>query len=200
MFNSEKPSLDELPGTAQLIRSTVLAAVVALLILLTVVLPAEYGFDPTGAGRVLGLTEMGVIKQQLSQEAKEDDHHDDQQSFWLDVLDALIPVAKAEESWRDEISFTLAPGEATEIKLVMENGNAAQYTWVAEGGRINFDLHAHGNGESVTYEKGRGKSSGEGGFTASFAGNHGWFWRNRDKQDVTVVIKISGDYGGIVRE
>ena len=61
MFNAEKPSLDQLPGSAQLFRSTVAAAVVAMVVLFTVVLPAEYGIDPTGAGRVLGLTEMGAV-------------------------------------------------------------------------------------------------------------------------------------------
>ena len=72
MFNAEKPSLDQLPGSAQLFRSTVAAAVVAMVVLFTVVLPAEYGIDPTGAGRVLGLTEMGEIKQELSEEAAQD--------------------------------------------------------------------------------------------------------------------------------
>ena len=69
MFNAEKPSLEELPSSAQLLRSTVIAAVSALVILVTVVMPAEYGIDPTGIGRVLGLTEMGEIKQELAREA-----------------------------------------------------------------------------------------------------------------------------------
>ena len=54
MFNAEKPSLEELPSSAQLIRSTILAAVSAAAILVTVVLPAEYGIDPTGVGRAIG--------------------------------------------------------------------------------------------------------------------------------------------------
>ncbi|ODT04488.1 MAG: hypothetical protein ABS52_04320 [Gemmatimonadetes bacterium SCN 70-22] len=41
-------------------------------LLLTAVLPAEYGIDPTGAGRVLGLTQMGEIKVRLAREAAED--------------------------------------------------------------------------------------------------------------------------------
>ena len=35
-------------------------------------LPAEYGIDPTGVGRLTGLTEMGEIKQQLAAEAEAD--------------------------------------------------------------------------------------------------------------------------------
>ena len=62
MFNANKPSLDQLPTTTQLIKSTIIAGLSALAILLTVILPAEYGIDPTGIGRGLGLTEMGEIK------------------------------------------------------------------------------------------------------------------------------------------
>ena len=72
MFNAKKPSLDELPSSAQLIRSTAIAAASAVAILVTVVLPAEYNIDPTGIGGVLGLSEMGEIKAQLAEEAEAD--------------------------------------------------------------------------------------------------------------------------------
>ncbi len=204
MFNAEKPSLDELPGSAQLLRSTVAAATVALVVLLVVVLPAEYGIDPTGAGRVLGLTEMGEIKQELSEEAEQDKikHGGSEQSssLWKDIADLFITPVNAQESWRDKLTLTLAPGDSAEIKLVMKKGDIAEYSWIADGGRINYDLHAHGNGESIDYEKGRGKTSGVGSITAPFDGNHGWFWRNRDKSDVTVTIQLRGDYGEVIRE
>ena len=205
MFNSEKPSLDQLPGSAQLLRSTLFAAVAALVILVTVVLPAEYGKDYTGVGSLLGLTEMGEIKRQLHNE-KLEDHIDDNNAsgsnanFWASILETLVPSAHAQENWMDEVVFTLAPGASAEIKLVMKSGDFAEYSWAAVGGKINFDLHAHGGGESVTYEKGRGKESGEGSFTADFKGNHGWFWRNRDKQDVTITIRLRGDYSEVVQE
>jgi len=51
----------------------------------------------------------------------------------------------------------------------------------------------------VTYEKGRGQTSGEGSFETPFAAGHGWFWRNRDKADVTVTLQLRGDYSEIVR-
>jgi len=81
----------------------------------------------------------------------------------------------------------------------MEKGATLTYAWAAEGGRINFDLHAHAGGENVTYEKGRGQSSGEGSFETPFAGDHGWFWRNRDKSVVTVTLQLRGEYSGLVR-
>jgi len=198
MFTRKKPSLEELPSSAQLLRSTLLAAAAAVLILVTVVLPAEYGIDPTGAGRALGLAEMGEIKQQLAEEAEQDGatHGADQSSSLLEsILGVFVGTAHAQDDWRDEISFTLAPGESAEWKLVMEEGDAAEYRVTVEGGRVNFDLHGHGSGQSVTYEKGRGSSGSEGGIIAAFAGEHGWFWRNRDDQDVTVTLKVRGEYG-----
>ena len=69
MFNAQKPDPSELPSTGRLLKSTGIAAAVAGALLVFVVLPAEYGVDPTGAGSLLGLTEMGRIKMQLAEEA-----------------------------------------------------------------------------------------------------------------------------------
>ncbi len=203
MFNSEKPSLEELPTSSQLLRSTILAAISALVILVAVILPAEYAIDPTGAGRLLGLTEMGEIKEELTRESEEDrlKHGDpDQSSSLLDqVLDLFVGTARAEEAWRDTVTFTLAPGAPAEIKLVMRAQDSVEYSWVAEGGRINYDLHAHAPGQSIDYEKGRGKTSGTGRIEAPFAGEHGWFWRNRDRADVTITLQLRGSYSEILQ-
>ncbi len=203
MFNANRPSLEELPSSAQLLRSTIIAAISAVVILVTVVLPAEYGIDPTGAGRVLGLTEMGEIKRELAEEEERDraiHGGTDTSSSVLDAVFSLfVPTAHAQQAWRDEMTFTLAPGASAEIKLVMKAGMTAEYTWVATGGRINFDLHAHGDGQSIDYDRGRGATSDEGSIKAPFAGEHGWFWRNRDKADVTVTLQLGGDYSEVVQ-
>jgi len=59
--------------SGRLIRSTLIASGAAAAMLTIVYLPAEYGIDPTGFGAVLGLTEMGQIKQQLYAEAEAED-------------------------------------------------------------------------------------------------------------------------------
>ncbi len=68
----ESPRDDELPTPRQLRRATVFAVLLALAIALIVVLPAEYGVDPTGLGRRIGLKQMGLLKQELAREAIED--------------------------------------------------------------------------------------------------------------------------------
>jgi hypothetical protein len=201
MFNAVKPTLEELPSSAQLIRSTIIAALSAVAILVTVVLPAEYGIDPTGVGRVLGLAEMGEIKQELAEEAEQDQmlHGGDQSSGLLDgIFGLFVGPAHAQEAWTDTVTFTLVPDASAEIKLVMAESDVAEYAWVAEGGRINFDLHAHGDGQSIDYDRGRGATAGEGSIEANFPGEHGWFWRNRDDAAVTVTLQLRGAYAEVI--
>ena len=99
--------------------------------------------------------------------------------------------------WRDELPVTLMPGEGTEIKLKMIQGGKAQYAWVVEGGEVNFDTHGDAPGKSISYEKGRGVASDEGVLEAAFTGNHGWYWRNRGKSNVKVILRTRGDYTDI---
>jgi hypothetical protein len=205
MHNRNKPNLDELPTSAQLIKSTIIAAVAAVVILVTIVLPSEYGIDPTGIGKAAGLGEMGEIKVQLSEEAEADRLLELQNSGAVEEQSSLgggffsffvgaAYAQTAEAEWTDRYSVTLAPSDGIEVKLVMEEGAEAEFLWVAENGVVNFDLHGDGGGENISYEKGRAVPSDEGTLTAAFPGNHGWFWRNRDGQDVTVTLYVRGDY------
>ena len=78
-----------------------------------------------------------------------------QPSNWFAKLGTLLmPTARAaEHTWCDEVSFSLEPGEGIEWKLVMTQGDAAVYRWKTDGGRVNFDLHGDGSGQSIAYEK-----------------------------------------------
>lgn len=202
MHNAPRPNLEDLPTRAQLRRSSIIAGIGAVMIAVMIYMPAELGKDPTGVGTLLGLTEMGEIKQQLAQEAAEDAelHGSDASSSLMDdILGLFVSAAHAQDTWQDEMTFTLEPGDWVEIKATMQEGATLYYSWVADGGRINFDLHAHAGEQNVTYEKGRGKTDGEGSFETPFAGDHGWFWRNRDDKAVTVTLQLRGDYNAIVR-
>lgn len=201
MYNAPQPRPEDLPSKAQLFRSSIIAAIGAMVILVTVYLPAKHAIDPTGVGRVLGLTEMGEIKRELAEEAARDALiHTDQSSSLIDGFFGLfVSAAHAQEAWTDTVTFTLEPGATAEIKLVMAAGDVAQYAWVATGGRINFDLHAHGEGQSIDYDRGRGQTERAGQIEAPFAGEHGWFWRNRDDTAVTVTLKLRGTYAEVTQ-
>lgn len=210
MHNAQKPTLEDLPSARRLWRSAALAAGVAAALLVTVVWPSEYGLDPTGIGSALGLTEMGEIKTQLAEEAEADRQMQEaapkpQSSLAPGILDrvfgAVIGAAQAQEApvWKDEITFSLAPGQGIEIKLVMEQGAVAPFEWTVEGGAVNFDRHGDGSGSEISYEKGRSVARDAGNLTAAFAGNHGWFWRNRGDAPVSVTLRVAGAYSEIKR-
>ena len=67
MHNSDTTQNADLPASKQLIRSTAIAIAAAGFLLIFAILPAEYGIDPTGVGKVLGLVKMGEIKSSLEE-------------------------------------------------------------------------------------------------------------------------------------
>lgn len=212
MYNVKTPSLNELPSSEQLLRSTVIAAITAAVILVTIVLPAEYAIDPTGIGRALNLTQMGEIKQQLGHEAEPKQAvvaaqqvvEVPKQAVDIPVQSAQITQPEAEATktyvpnWRDETSLTLAPGQGAEIKLEMRKGAKAIYAWVAEGGPVNFDKHGEDNGgKFIRYEKKLNTSEDQGELVAEFDGVHGWFWRNRGDGNATIILRTKGEYSAV---
>jgi hypothetical protein len=196
MYHSETTLRAELPSSRKLMRSTILAALSAAVILVTVVQPAEYGIDPTGVGRVLGLTEMGQIKTRLAAEAAAEAAGPEPAAS-----PETTPVAAATQqtSWRDEMRFTLKPGEGMEVKMRMKEGEKTVFAWTVEGGTVNYDTHGDSIGRSISYEKGRATSSDDGDLVAAFTGKHGWFWRNRGQADVKLVLRTRGEYSDIKR-
>jgi hypothetical protein len=219
MYNSDAPSPADLPTSKQLLRSTLGALVAAIAILVVVVLPAEYAIDPTGIGKALGLTEMGEIKAQLAEEAAADAAAEVAAGAAAEaaaqaaagdaggspapaVVEAVAVPGEAASSsaeWRDELRLTLEPGQGAEVKLQMKAGERAEFSWTVAGGAVNFDLHGHGGGRSISYQKGRNAPSGEGTLEAAFDGRHGWFWRNRGAAAVTVALRVRGQYADLRR-
>ena len=102
---------------------------------------------------------------------------------------------------KDSITIELKPDQSTEVKLSMNKGDTVRYKWITAGGGLNYDTHGdmpegpkdfyHG------YGKGRNETQQNGTLTAAFDGNHGWFWRNRTGQPVTVVLSVDGQYNNI---
>lgn len=108
---------------------------------------------------------------------------------------SAAPTDATASGWRDEVSYTLPPGEGVEIKLVMQEGEVSRFEWTANGGVLNFETHGDdGASNNVSYEQGRATPEQSGELTAAFTGNHGWFWRNRTEEPVTLTLRTSGDY------
>jgi len=218
MFNTKLPTQSELPTSSQLLRSTVIALCAAAALLVTVVMPSEYAIDPTGVGRVLGLTQMGEMKIILSEEAAADaavqpalapavQASAPAQPVALEQV-AAVPVAEPAADPQpalksDEIIVTLKPGEGSEIKLEMLNKATVSYEWTTNGGPVNHDTHGEPynapKGFYHSYSKAKQVKGDRGEITAIFDGTHGWFWRNRSNSDVTITLRTKGEYLSIKR-
>jgi len=180
------PETPPLPTVPQLMRAIGVALVVATLILVTAVLPAEYGIDPTGIGRAIGLLRPPASAIDMS----------------IPVTpEAAATVTKSDVAYRsDEMTLTLKPGEGAEIKATMVRGGSYVFSWTVAGGTVEFDMHGEhtdGSGGEASYAKGEEAASGHGTFHAPFDGRHGWFWQNLTWEPVTITLKTSGFYSKI---
>ncbi len=203
MFNSQKPQVDDLPTSRQLVRATAIAIVAAGAILVTVVLPSEYAVDPTGIGRQLGLTQMGEIKARLAEEAAADAAAGAARvapASQAAPAKVATAAATAESSRSDTMQLTLAPGQGAEIKATMAKDARLTFNWSVEGGRVNFDTHADAPGVDYHgYDKGKDTAGESGELVAAFDGKHGWFWRNRSARPVTITLRTEGAYSDLRR-
>lgn len=198
-LESQAPRASDLPSSRQLARATLGAAAVAAVILVAAVLPAEYGIDPTGAGRVLGLTAMGEVKRDEAALAAADAAASTR--IPVPATSATAPADRADGAaagaGAQEVRLTLAPNEGTEVKATMRAGDELDYAWSTDGAEVRFELHGEEAGapadEYTSYEK--GASTGERGtFRAPFDGTHGWYWRNRSGAPVTITVKATGTF------
>lgn len=169
-----------LPTLPQLGKATATAFAVAAAILMVAVLPAEYGIDPLGAGKALGLARLNPgAKAQPA----------------IDAAPVGI-VAKSGRALRnDEMTLTLQPGEGAEVKAQISKGEHFVFSWSADG-PVKSDMHGEPfhakEKEFTTYWKVPQQSGAQGSFTAPFDGIHGWFWRNKGTKPVTITVKVNG--------
>ena len=160
-----------------------LAALVAAVLLVLVVLPAEVGWDPTGIGGALGFTALGNLESDLS-DAPVGSHFSADRPLKAETLE--VP---------------LAPEEEMELKFVMKEGATLLYSWQTDGASIYSDLHADPigglDGEDHRYREDESTTGGRGSITAPYTGNHGWYWLNRTAEPVIVTLEVQGYYSVI---
>lgn len=175
------------PSGRSLLKATVVALVVAAIVLAIAVLPAEYGIDPTGAGRALGLMDLFAAGGEEEAAAGP-----------ATVTPGLEgPVFPRPYEWRvDTREFTIAPGTGMEFKYDLDRGATLLYSWKADG-FLDYDFHTEPEGlppeASDSYDKGQ-SSQRRGAYTAPYDGIHGWYWENASNRDVTVTLQTAGFY------
>jgi hypothetical protein len=175
------------PSRRAIAKAASIAFGVAVVLLFTTVLPAEYGFDPLKTGAALGLTgiaKAGEIKGRTVVTAV---------SGQAGVYTPQSRVYKV-----DSEDFSLMPNEGVEMKYHMQKGAGMVYAWKANG-KLAFEFHGEPDQkpdkdyfESYELDDKIGKDASYGSFTAPSTGIHGWFWQNKGNKEVQFHLSVAG--------
>jgi hypothetical protein len=173
------------PSITRIAKATAIAALVAGAVLLVAVLPAEYGIDPLGAGRALGLLSISTTEEAGAPVP----------------VETGVNVAQPRVYKVDAQDFELFPGEGFEFKYRMEKAAVMVYSWKASG-VLEFEFHGEPDEkptedyyESYVLDK-DGKAEAFGSFTAPSTGVHGWYWKNNGEDSVSLRLTTAGFYSG----
>lgn len=158
-------------------------------IIVLFVLPAEYGIDPTGVGKMTGLVKMAEPAKNIYLEKGL------RRKGVFTVSDARpAPEPGVQDHWEYEIG----PYQGIELKYVIAEGKPVSFFWSATG-PLDYDMHAHPfkGGTDFTESYSIEKADHLGGrYVAPFTGIHGWYWQNRGLQTVRLTIDASGAIDG----
>jgi hypothetical protein len=205
------PSIDTLSSSGKdLARGSLLALVIAGLVLLLAVLPAEYGIDPTGMGKALGLNKLHSTASDPAASAPNTPTPTPAPGASTvaapgEVRAQTIAAKQITPMRHDVQEIILAPGKGVEVKTHLAKGASLMYSWkTKQGALINHDFHGEpvnakeDEFESFIEEKNVDHSNGV--LIAPFTGVHGWYWENNTAAPVTVVLHASGFYSDIFKK
>lgn len=190
------------------------SALVAAVLLFTVVLPAEYGYDPTGAGQALGLTRLspqrttGNLDTVIEDVLAGNDDLDASAANSMNPLPLPNPaVSQLEEAppKTQTLRIQLDFDGRTEVKAVMRKSKVIVYSWKVEGGDAYVDFHGHdparGDAFWVRYEEAgqeEGITGRSGSLVAPFDGEHGWYWLNTSQEPISIELTVTGYFDKLV--
>ncbi len=100
-------------------------------------------------------------------------------------------------SWTDTIQLSIPARGDLEYKLQQTQGAVFEYAWQTDQGEVFYDFHGEPKGDTTGYFKSFKKdtqANASGTLQTTFAGTHGWYWKNNNAFPVTITLKIKGDY------
>jgi hypothetical protein len=214
MTNEDGIAMVEVPSKKRILEATGLAALVAVIIFFTVVMPAELGKDPLHTGAALGLMNL----------SKSVDAAPTAPAVTIDATPAAPTVqagaageaptiqgtfvAQPDRYRIDSRELKLGPGEGLEIKYHMQKGAGMVYSWTANA-KVQYEFHGEPDVKPAgapedyfeSYEKDDavGKNQSNGTFTSPSTGIQGWFWDNETRAPVSVKLFTAGFYDYILQ-
>lgn len=181
-----------IPSKKQILINLIVAICAAALVLMFAVLPAEYDIDPTGLGKVMGLTQLATDTEEATE------------TFSEVTLEKGEVAYSHEQAANDEIiEILLKPFDEVEYKATLPLGEPLLYSWSTSQGEVYYDFHGEPShpenfeeGFFQSYEAGEATNA-HGSFITPFEGRHGWYWLNYNEFDVTIRLHATGYYGEI---
>lgn len=196
----------------KIIKAMIIAIIIAVVLLVTAVLPAEFGIDPTGAGKLIGFSRLKIPKDTVVAMTGADT-----------TVHKRFPLIKMEkagsgpnvkrpaeadnpapekqlEQREDSVQIIVPAGKGIEYKIYMLKYGNMKYEWVTDIGTVYFDFHGEVNQvtavKDVFFESYTIAYSHNmvGTFLAPFEGKHGWYFRNKGTKNVAVTLRLKGEY------
>jgi hypothetical protein len=177
-----------MPSRSGLLWRFLIAAIAGSLIVVCVVMPAEYRKDPTGFGRMVGLLEL--TKPKVAAPAPSDATPDDKPA------NGVVSHYYEQPFKIETVKVRIGPDGEVEYKAKMKAGQALMYSWEVDKGSVYYDFHGGPADpkQSKRYLEVQETKNANGAFVAPFDGKHGWYWLNLSAEPIVVTVKLSGFY------
>jgi len=187
----------------QVLKSVSIAFIIGILVFIIAVLPAEYGKDPLGTGNLFGFSRLYIKENTNQLNFKKIALKDvGSPSSITKPVEANNPASEKQfDIIQDSITVKIPAKKGIEYKVKMLKYGSTKYEWYSLNKEIVF-LDFHGEVEEknppkeVFYESYTvAYSNNMGGtFTAPFKGKHGWYFKNLSTKEITIIIKLKGQY------
>ncbi|WP_113663402.1 hypothetical protein [Pedobacter nanyangensis] len=195
---------------SKIIKAVVIAIVVAGVLLVTAVLPAEYGIDPLGTGKAFGFAKLYVPEQAdgentgLVMQKSHPPIKMEKAGSGPEVkrpAEADMPAPAQQYALReDSVAILVRAGKDLEYKIHMLKHGQMKYEWITNNGDLYFDFHGepkelkpskntYFDSYTIAYS-----NNMVGTFLSPFEGKHGWYFRNNSDKDITVTLRLKGEY------
>jgi hypothetical protein len=207
-INNSQPNL----SNSQIKKLTLIALISSLVIGLIAVLPAGYGKDITGLGKLLGFTRLYQDHKEV--DAKIAEKTATNSPIFKEITltnvgsgpdtkkpqEANNPAPETQyETRTDSVKITIPADKGLEYKIAVLKYGQVKYAWKTNGETLFFDLHGdvktnqpntdYFESYSVAYA-----NNMAGSFIAPFEGKHGWYFKNKSENDVEVTLHLIGNY------
>ncbi|QRQ62312.1 MULTISPECIES: hypothetical protein [Sphingobacterium] len=186
-----------------IVKQVIIAFIVGTVLLVSAVLPAEYGIDPLGIGKATGFIKLYVPKGEEKSASSAEAH----KVITLANVGSGPDVARPSAADNpppatqladraDEVNVLVPAGKGLEYKVNMLKYGALRYEWSTDKGELYFDFHGEVKGYNNYFESYTIAYSNNvaGSFLAPYEGPQGWYFKNYTTEDITVNIKLKGQY------